>query len=110
MSVPDDGGGTVRYNVKDLLAALDRKLDKVLEALGDKANKSEVDALAARVLSLETEAKVARTLANDREASSAQREQVKDKSLTRKQQLVTTFSALVATGSILISTHWFHFH
>lgn len=107
MSTPEDGGGTVRYNVKDLLGAIDRKLDRVIETLGDKANRADVHELKGRVSALEKQAEVARMLALDR----AQTAENRDRNVTRKQQFVNTFAALASTVAILVSgAHWFHFH
>lgn len=106
MSTPEDGG-TVRYNVKDLLAAIDKKLDKVIEALNQKADRADVHELKGRVYALEKQAEVARLLANDREKAADDG----DKRLTRKQQLVTTFAGITSSAAILISgAHWLHFN
>lgn len=106
MSTPEDGG-TVRYNVKDLLGAIDKKLDKVIESLNQKAERADVHELKGRVFALEKQAEVARLLASDREKSEASR----DRSLTRKQQLVTSFAALASTLALFVSAaHWLHFH
>jgi len=106
MSTPEDGG-TVRYNVKDLLKAIDIKLDKVVEGLNTKADRADVHELKGRVFALEKQAEVARLLATDREKASDD----SDKRLTRKQQIVTTFAGVTSSAAILISgAHWFHFH
>lgn len=48
-----NGSGTVRYTVKELFARIDGKLDKALEALDQKANDADLDALELRVSALE---------------------------------------------------------
>jgi len=99
MSTPEDGG-TVRYNVKDLLGAIDKKLDKVIESLGQKAERTDVYELRGRVDALEKQAEVSRLLANSREEH-------KDKSLTRGQAIVTSFAAIASTAALFLSgLHW----
>ena len=53
MSVPEDTSGTVRFTVKELLARMDGKLDKIHDDLASKAESVEVAALEQRVEKLE---------------------------------------------------------
>lgn len=49
----DETNGTVRYTVKELLADMNKKLDRLVEAIDTKATTQDVDELSARVSTLE---------------------------------------------------------
>lgn len=49
----DEQNGTVRYTVKELLAAMNEKLDKLVAAIDTKANAADLDVLSGRVQALE---------------------------------------------------------
>lgn len=52
---PDDSPQTVSYTVKELLARIDVKIDKLATALDQKASQTSVDILDTRLSALEAE-------------------------------------------------------
>lgn len=74
---PEDGeGGTVSYRVKDILGEINGKLDRVMDKLDQKAERSEVHELKNRVAALELRGKLADDRAKQTESTFTKREKI----------------------------------
>lgn len=91
-----DGGGRVSYNVKDLLAEINTKLDRFLEKLETKAERSDVHELKGRVAALEKGAEITRVLESNRETT-------RERGLTRFQGYIVIVSGVASTVAIALS-------
>lgn len=90
----DQSNGSVRFTVKELLDAIDKKLDKALAKLEHKVDTTEHLELVRRVGALEDEAKISRVLATTRETN-------RERGMTRWQTIAVIFSSL-ASGAALV--------
>lgn len=94
------GNGSVRYTVKELLDAIDKKLDKALAKLEHKVDTTDHLELVRRVGALEDEAKISRVLATTRETN-------REKGMTKWQTWAIVFSSF-ASGAALVLTAFPH--
>lgn len=93
---PDNG--TVRYTIKELLDAINKKLDGFFTELTHKADAQAVVDLTARVQVLEEAARF-----------EAKEETNREKGLTRFQSFVVILSSLSSTAALALSAwHFFH--
>lgn len=97
-----EGNGTIKYNVKDLLTDINKKLDRVIDSLGQKADRSDVHELKGRVAAVEKQLEISRLLASSRE-------ETKEKGLSRFQTYVVIISSLASTAAIA-ATAFAYFH
>lgn len=98
MAVEAEGNGTVRYTIKELLDAINKKLDGFFTELTHKADAQAVIDLTARVAVLEEAARF-----------EAKEETARDKGLTRFQSFVVILSSLASTSALALSA-WHYFH
>lgn len=93
-----EGNGTVRYTVKELLDAINKKLDGFFSELSHKADAAVVGDLQLRVAVLEEAARF-----------EAKEEIERDKGLTRFQSVVVAVSSSASTAALALSA-WHYFH
>lgn len=99
----EPNGGTVRFNIKDLLFDLNQKLDKVLEKMEGKAERADVHELKGRVAALEKQAEITRVLESNRQNEATTREQTRDRGLSRIQGYVVVVTSVIAAAAIVFA-------
>jgi hypothetical protein len=90
MSEASDNG-SIRFTVKELLAEVNGKLDRISDKLDSKAEAHDLDALEARVTAIEKESAEVRIVADALKNDKSER-------FTVKQKIVGTLVTLTVTG------------
>jgi hypothetical protein len=83
----EDPGGVVTYRVKDILAEINGKLDRVMDKLDAKAERADVHDIKTRVTALELRAR----LEDDRDKQS-------ETAFTRREKILALLIAILAVA------------